>query len=104
MNLFFFFSVPLTLAAAAVIVENSDFKEVKKAFDTARVRIIKDDDKVNLMSFHPDSSRPSHHLRPEGVAWSDIPSVIRIAAHYYPSRNAAFQKWYATCFFLGYSC
>jgi len=39
MNLFFF-SVPLTLASAAVLVENSDIKEVKKAFDTAHVRII----------------------------------------------------------------
>jgi len=41
MNLFFFFSVPLTAAAAAVLVANSsDIKEVKKAFDAAHVRII----------------------------------------------------------------
>jgi len=107
MNLFFFFvSVPLTLAAAAVLVENSDIKEVKKAFDAAHVRTIKDDDESNLMSFffYLDSGRPSHHLRPENVAWSDVPSVIRIAiAHDCPSRNAAFQKWYAIFLFFEYS-
>ena len=42
MNLIFFFSVPVTLAAAAVLSANSDFNvsEVKKAFDSAHVRII----------------------------------------------------------------
>jgi hypothetical protein len=100
MNLLFFFSVPLTLAAAAVIVANSDVNdvsEVKKAFDTAHVRIIILLKTIKrLHELYLDSGRSSHYLRPEDVAWSDIPSVRIAISHYYPSRNAAFQRRYAT--------